>query len=87
MWPALCYRCEHWKETNFHVRYGKCSIYNINTEWYAGLVYQSSKKVKLCPHFKQIKDHEWKRRQVETNEFQKLRRELAQKHGAEKATD
>jgi hypothetical protein len=48
-----CQNCKNWKQTDLITKYGKCSYYDIFTECYAGVKYQTPKKIKYCIGFKE----------------------------------
>ena len=53
-----CELCKHWKLTKPITKIGDCSIYNIQTEWCAGTVFQIKTIIKFCPYFTTSKKDE-----------------------------
>lgn len=51
MSQKICLNCKYWKETKPEVRIGKCHYFNVLSEWCAGVVYQTPKRIKICEGF------------------------------------
>jgi hypothetical protein len=46
-----CIECQHWTETKPELRFGHCSKFNMQTEWNAGIRWQTRKRIAICPCF------------------------------------
>lgn len=48
---TICENCKNWTLTKPNLKFGWCNLFNKQTEWNAGIIWQTKTRIRICDGF------------------------------------